>query len=136
VYKVLGILMIGICCQVLARPVVVKTKTQEVVFDVREATTAPQRAKGLQHVKSLPEKGGMLFLFEKPTIPVFWMKDTFIPLDMIFFTQGGEIVQIEPDCVPFSEENIPAKVPVIGVLEIGGGLAEKYHIRLGDTLTF
>ena len=119
-----------------ARPINIETVGETLTFEATEARTPKERAKGLKYVTDLPEFQGMVFWFDPPSYPVFWMQDTLISLDMIFFDETGRIVQIEPKCIPLSEKQIPAKYPVIGVLEIGGGLTQKHHIRVGDKLTF
>lgn len=121
---------------VWGRSINIETAGGTLTFEATEASTPTERAKGLKYVTNLPEFQGMVFWFAPPSYPVFWMQDTLISLDMIFFDKGGNIVQIEPNCTPLSEKQIPAKHPVIGVLEIGGGLTQKHHIRVGDKLTF
>ena len=103
-----------------------------VSFDVEVADTAVKKAIGLMNRTSLPEKGGMLFIFEQEGVQGFWMKNTLIPLDMIFISEEKKIVHIEReaqpckvlDCQIYSSEK-PAKY----VVEINGGLADKFGIR-------
>src|SRR5262249_12991907 len=91
-----------------------------------------QQAKGLMFRRELPEGQGMLFDFghEQPTS--FWMKNTYIPLDMIFIRGDGRIAKIAENTVPLSEALISSGSPVRAVLEVIGGTAKKLGIAPGD----
>ncbi|MET0155043.1 MAG: DUF192 domain-containing protein [Rickettsiales bacterium] len=101
------------------------------VFSVRIASTGAQKRRGLQHVAHLPQGEGMLFPYERPGDVRMWMKDTIIPLDMVFM-RGGRIVYVRENASPESEEVIAAPEPVDAVFEIGGGEAARLGIRAGD----
>jgi uncharacterized membrane protein (UPF0127 family) len=94
----------------------------------KEAT----RECGLMFRKSIAPNAGMLFDFKKVEPVSFWMKNTYIPLDMLFIDQSGKIVNIYRRATPFSESSIPSDGPVLGVLEIGGGRAQDLDIMPGD----
>ena len=78
---------------------------------------------------ALAPDAGMLFDFHKAQMEVFWMKNTILPLDMIFIRADGTISSIAPNAVPYSTTNIPSVEPVRAVLEINGGRAEKLGIE-------
>jgi len=105
------------------------------VFSIKIARTGAEKRQGLQHVPHLPEGHGMLFAYDAPMALSMWMKDTLIPLDMIFM-RNGRIVEISPDAVPGSEALITPAEPVDAVLEIGGGEAKRLGIAVGDAFTY
>lgn len=103
------------------------------IFHVEIARTMEQQEKGLMFRMSLPPDGGMLFQFEGEPRPVrFWMKDTFIPLDMIFISRDGIIKSIHANAEPRSWDGISSVFPVNAVLEIAGGRAAELGIHAGD----
>ena len=83
---------------------------------------------------SLPEDGGMLFVFPEQSKQSFWMKNTLIPLDMLFIDGDGRIVGIHPDAVPLSEAPISVGKPSTYVLEVNGGWAARHGVHPGDTV--
>lgn len=90
---------------------------------------------GLMHRKRMEEDHGMVFLFGRPARVVsFWMKNTLIPLDMLFIDENGIIVDIHHRAKPGDLTPITSKAAVITVVEINGGLAEKYGIKPGDAI--
>jgi uncharacterized membrane protein (UPF0127 family) len=95
------------------------------------ADTQEKQGYGLMNLDSLPENLGMIFLKENPQQIFMWMKDTKIPLDMIFFDQNFTINYIEKNTKPFSLETITSDKDSIGVLEINGGMADKLKIKEG-----
>ena len=86
--------------------------------------------------RSLPAEGGMLFDFGVERPVAMWMKNTLIPLDMLFIAADGRIVDVAERTVPMSLEVIPSPVPVSAVLEVNGGTAERLRIKPGDRLAF
>lgn len=101
-------------------------------FKVEIADTPAAQATGLMSRRTMPQDQGMLFEFGLPAQPVsFWMKDTLIPLDIIFVDPRGVIVNIAAG-IPQSLTPIPSGGPVKAVLEINGGLAAKFGIQPGD----
>ncbi|MHA4835088.1 DUF192 domain-containing protein [Sphingopyxis sp. MSC1_008] len=97
-------------------------------FNVEVARTKEEQARGLMFRTSLPEGGGMLFPFEKPRIASFWMKNTLIPLDMIFIRADGSIDRIAENTIPESIEPVVSGGEVSAVLELSGGTAAKLGI--------
>jgi uncharacterized protein len=111
----------------------VKTATDaEHEFDVEIATSQIQVSYGLMFTEELAEDVGMLFIFPQSGMLTFWMKNTFIPLDMIFISADGRIINIAANAKPFSTDMQRAAAPAKAVLEINGGLAEKLGIQPGD----
>lgn len=102
------------------------------VFAVEVMANDADRAKGLMFRKEMPEGRGMLFDFEREQNVAMWMKNTYIPLDMIFITGDGRIQRIAENTEPLSERIIPSGGPVRGVLEVIGGTARKLGIAPGD----
>jgi uncharacterized protein len=102
------------------------------VFSVELAVTDNDRARGLMFRKELPEGTGMLFDFGRDQEVAMWMKNTLIPLDMMFIEADGRIRRIAENTEPMSERIIPSGGPVRAVLEVIGGTARKYGIAAGD----
>jgi uncharacterized membrane protein (UPF0127 family) len=110
----------------------ITTKSGVQVFSVEIADTEAAREKGLMFRKSLPPGQGMLFDFHREAPVGFWMKNTYIPLDMIFIRGDGRIANIAENAKPLSETVIPSNGPVLAVLEVAGGTARKLGIAPGD----
>jgi uncharacterized membrane protein (UPF0127 family) len=102
------------------------------VFTVEIADTEAAREKGLMFRKSMPPGQGMLFDFHSDQPVRFWMKNTYIPLDMIFIRSDGRILNIAENTTPMSEKEVPSAGPVQAVLEVRGGTARKLGIAPGD----
>jgi uncharacterized protein len=103
-------------------------------FNIYLASTEAQQMRGLMFVRQLPDDAGMLFPLPAPRRMTMWMKNTLIPLDMLFIDSKGHIVCLRERTVPQSLELLECPVPVKGVLEIAGGQAAKRGIKLGDTV--
>jgi uncharacterized protein len=101
-------------------------------FAVELATNDAERERGLMFRKELPEGRGMLFDFEHEQPVSFWMRNTYIPLDMIFISGDGRIIRIAENTQPLSDRLIPSGGPVRAVLEVIGGTARKLGIAPGD----
>jgi uncharacterized protein len=114
------------------QPLEIATKTGVQIFGVELAVTPEEQAKGLMFRRELPEKQGMLFDFHREQPTSFWMKNTYIPLDMIFIRADGRILRIAENTVPLSEAMVPSGGPVRAVLEVIGGTAKKLGIAPGD----
>lgn len=108
------------------------TKSGVQVFAVEMAKTEQERATGLMYRKELAEGRGMLFDFSPEQQVSMWMKNTFIPLDMIFIRSDGRILRIAENTEPHSEKIISSGGLAKGVLEVVGGTARKYGIAAGD----
>jgi uncharacterized membrane protein (UPF0127 family) len=114
----------------------IASKTGVHVFAVELANTDAQRAKGLMFRKKLPEGQGMLFDFGHDQDVAMWMKNTYIPLDMLFIRSDGRILRIAENTMPLSTRIIPSGGPVRAVLEVIGGTAQKLGIAPGDRVAY
>jgi uncharacterized protein len=103
-----------------------------VILDVEIADTPARQALGLMYRTSLPERYGMLFTHDRPRETTMWMRNTYIPLDMVFIRADGTVHRIAEMTEPHSEEIVASGGPVTAVLEIAGGTARKLGIRPGD----
>ena len=103
-------------------------------FTVEVADDAAERAQGLMNRPSMPRSAGMLFLYEAPQRATFWMRNTLIPLDMIFMDPTGTVTRIHENAVPLDETTIDGGPGVQAVLEINGGLARAIGIDVGSEL--
>jgi uncharacterized protein len=86
--------------------------------------------------RSLPENAGMLFIYDPPQPATMWMKNTFIPLDMVFISAEGSVHRIESNTEPFSTTTIPSDGDVVGVLELNAGEADKIGLKRGDKVIY
>lgn len=101
-------------------------------FTVELAQTSMQQAKGLMFRTELADNAGMVFPFPEPRIASFWMKNTVIPLDIIFVRANGTIESIAENTVPYSTTPVASGEPVVAVLELRGGLSAELGISAGD----
>jgi len=111
---------------------VIVTAAREIKFDIELALTPPQHEHGLMFREKLGPYEGMLFDFGHDQQVTFWMKNTLIPLDMVFIAGDGTIKHVHANAVPMSTDTIPSEFPVRGVLEINGGSARLLGIKPGD----
>jgi len=114
------------------RVVEIASKTGVHAFAVEMATTDAERSQGLMYRKELPEGQGMLFDFQRDQEVAFWMKNTYVPLDMIFIRSDGRIMRIAENTEPLSEKLVPSNAAVRGVLEVIAGTTRKLGIAVGD----
>ncbi len=101
-------------------------------FTVEVARSAPDQAKGMMFRDRLDDDRGMLFPFPQAKVASFWMRNTVIPLDIIFIRANGSIESIAENAIPYSTDPIEAGEPVTAVLELRGGLAAELGIAAGD----
>lgn len=106
----------------------------QVRFAVEVADTDELRARGLMFREDLPRFAGMLFVYDEPQLATFWMENTPLPLDMLFFDEAGVMVNLHENAVPFSREIIVGGEDVLFVLEINGGLARELGLGIGTEL--
>lgn len=103
-------------------------------FNVDVADDNQERAQGLMNVETMPLMSGMLFVYDAPQNATFWMRNTLIPLDMIFAGPDGAILAIHENAVPMDETVIDGGQGVKFVLEVNGGLSARLGIKTGDIL--
>lgn len=116
------------------QPLEIVTKTGVQVFSVEMATTEEEKTTGLMYRKELADGKGMLFDFTPEQEVSMWMKNTYIPLDMIFIRADGRILRIAENTEPMSTKIIPSRGLAKGVLEVIAGTAQKYGIAPGDRI--
>jgi hypothetical protein len=114
--------------------VIIDTSKGAQRFVVEMALTPEQQEQGLMYRTALAPDAGMLFVLPEVSTATFWMKDTLIPLDMLFIGDDGRVDDIHERAVPMSEDLIVSKVPVRAVLEVNGGTAERLAIGPGTII--
>ncbi len=112
-------------------PLTIRTAKGPRRFTVEVAATPPQQATGLMFRREMAADHGMIFPFPTPRVASFWMKDTYIPLDLIFIRANGTIESIG-DGVPLDETPVGSSGEVTSVLELNGGTAERLGVAPGD----
>ncbi|WPP52379.1 DUF192 domain-containing protein [Catalinimonas niigatensis] len=95
-----------------------------------------QRSQGLMYRTSMPDSTGMLFIFERAQAQNFWMKNTKIPLDIMYVDTDSTIFMIYKSVMPYSEKSIPSVDDALYVVEVNGGFSNRYNIEEGDRITF
>jgi uncharacterized membrane protein (UPF0127 family) len=119
-----------------AQPLTIHAGGSTYKFEVELATTPAEREQGLMFRKSMAPNAGMLFLYPGEQQVAFWMKNTLIPLDMLFLRADGSIAHIAHDAVPLDETPIPSNAAVKAVLEVNGGTAASLGIKEGDKVDY
>jgi uncharacterized membrane protein (UPF0127 family) len=119
-----------------AAPLIIHAGGSAYKFEVELATTPAEREQGLMFRKSMAPNAGMLFLYPDEQPVAFWMKNTLIPLDMLFLRADGSIAHIAANAVPLDETPIPSNIPVKAVLEVNGGTAAALGIKEGDKVDY
>lgn len=106
------------------------------MIQIEIADNDAKRDQGLMWRRYMPEDDGMLFIFDDQEPLIFWMKNTYIPLDMVFADKSGIIVSIYPEATPLSEASITSGKPAEYVVEVNGGFCAKYGINVGDKIEY
>ena len=120
----------------LTKTMTISDGTNTTVFCAHPATDEQSRITGLMFQETLPEKAGMVFDFGEMQIVSMWMRNTILPLDMIFFDDAGKVVNIATNTKPFSLDIISSEKPSKFVLEVNAGVAKKFGLNVGDQVTF
>ena len=113
----------------------ITTADETYTFAIELALTPEQQSQGLMFRQSMAADAGMLFVQNNEGIRNFWMRNTFIPLDMLFIKADGTIAHIAERTIPQSLETVSSRVPVQAVLELNGGTARRLGIKVGDKVT-
>ena len=103
-------------------------------FSVEVMRSEPQRERGLMFRRYLPQDRGMLFDFKVERPVMMWMKNTYLPLDMIFIGRTGKVVGFAENAEPLSETIIPSGAPAYGVLEVNAGTVGRIGLKIGDSV--
>lgn len=122
-----------------AQPSTVTIETADgsaITMNVEVARTPEEQSLGLMHRAELADLAGMIFVYRRPVSTAFWMKNTIIPLDMIWIDENWTIIGITENVRPLSLTPRPSPGPVIAVLEIAGGASAELGISVNDTITF
>ena len=101
-------------------------------FTVEVATTEAQKEYGLMFRSKMDADHGMIFVWQKPLVLTMWMKNTILPLDMVFVDGGGKVTHVVANAKPESETIISSIAPVNAVIELNAGMAQKLGITMGD----
>ena len=131
------VLAVGANAPALAEPLEtlqVVTASGTHTFEVEIAADDASRERGLMNRRFMPANRGMLFEFEQNAPVSFWMKNTYIPLDMIFISPAGRVTNVVAEAEPLSERVIPSGPPCAAVLEVNGGVARSIGLEVGDTV--
>ncbi len=105
-------------------------------FNIELAVTAAEQAQGLMYRESMPQFDGMLFIYERPHAVSFWMKNTLIPLDMLFIDETGTVKRIKENATPQDTTPIPGGDDIQYVLEINGGLSALLSLEEGAEVRY
>lgn len=111
-------------------------KTAIKKIDIEVAENDDERMQGLMYRKGMDDGKGMLFIFEKEEPQSFWMKNTIMPLDIIYVNSQKEIVKIFKNTTPFSEKSLPSERPATYVVEVASGFTDRYVVKEGDIINF
>ena len=115
-------------------PLEITTARGPLKMQVEVMRTETERARGLMFRRYMPEDRGMLFEFGRDELIQMWMKNTYLPLDMIFIARNGAVTAIARDAEPLSERIISSGGPAFSVLEVNAGFAAKNGIAVGDMI--
>ena len=110
--------------------------SKNITFNVEVARTLEERRSGLMYRKKLLNNEGMLFIFPREKIIQLWMKNTYIPLDVVFISENKVIVDIKKNMEKLSETIVKSKVKSRYALEFNAGLINKLNIEIGDKVLF
>ena len=113
-------------------PLIIEAQGGELLFQVEVADTLPEQAQGMMWREDVPDMTGMLFEFEEPKIATIWMKNTPVPLDILFVRANGRILKIEHSAQPYKLRSASSEAPVAAVVELAGGASEELGILPGD----
>jgi uncharacterized membrane protein (UPF0127 family) len=111
-----------------------QTRIGDEVFIFDYAITSEQKEQGLMFVEEMPNNYGMVFMNDVPSYSKYWMKNTLIPLDMLFFDETNTLVHIEHSATPHDLTPRGPDIPVCTIVEINGGQAKERNIELGQKL--
>ena len=115
----------------------IRSATGHVVnFKIWSADNPRREQQGLMFIRDLDEHAGMIFVFADNPHPIMWMKNTYIPLDLLFINEHGRVEHIAAQAQPLSLSLIQSPQPALAVLELKGGACERFGIKEGDTVVY
>lgn len=112
----------------------VETRSGVYEFDVEIADEPDERERGLMYRTDMAADAGMIFEYDTPQIINIWMKNTVLPLDIVYVNERGVVTQVAPNSVPYSLELIPSETPVVAAIEFNAGTAARIGLLPGDTV--
>lgn len=107
-----------------------------VIFNLKLADTKEKQKNGLMYVKNMPENAGMLFKYNDIRNHSMWMKNTFIPLDILFLDKNYKLIDYVENTVPFSLEKISINKPSQNIIELNGGSVKKFNLKKNQIINF
>jgi len=113
-----------------------KSDSSKVTLDIEIADTDYDIQTGLMYRDSMKDNQGMLFIFDDEEPRFFYMKNTEIPLDLIFINESKKIVSFQKNAQPFNERSLPSNAPAKYVLEVNAGLVDTWPLAVGDSLAY
>jgi hypothetical protein len=131
---VLGLVLLIGAAPAKSELVIVTAGGARHAFTVELANDDDTRTRGLMHRRALAANAGMLFDYGRPGQVAMWMRNTLIPLDMLFIATDGRVVNVHERAVPHDETPIPSAGPVRAVLELNGGTVARLGIKPGDRI--
>ena len=136
--RLLKLILIGISCSIfaLSKGNIIIHSEKMLTFSVEIARSKDEKERGLMYRKQMPKDEGMLFVYNPPQPVSMWMKNTYIPLDIIFISPSGKIVQITEDTTPLSHKILSCLKDTYSVLELNAGIVNKYKIKIGQHTEF
>ena len=105
-------------------------------FDIYLAVDYEQQRRGLMFVRQLPERSGMLFVYDEDEVHSMWMKNTYISLDLVFIRGDGTVASVIRDAQPLSDQTLSSTEPVSYVLELNAGVTRRYNIGRGSKISW
>jgi uncharacterized protein len=133
-----GFFLVAGCAETSAalptETIAIDTRHGQAKIKVEIAADPKSQERGLMFRRAMDPGAGMLFVFSRPQFVSFWMKNTYIALDMLFVRANGTISSIEPNAPPMSISRIPSIEPIVAVIELNGGRAHDLDIQPGDTV--
>jgi len=115
---------------------IIKQNGEVIELNIKVADSPAERERGLMFVKQMPEDEGMLFIFDSEEMRRMWMKNTLIPLDMLFVGGNKEILNVKENATPESLDIVFSVAPTKYVVELNGGFIAKHKIKIGDKIEF
>lgn len=115
---------------------IISQNQKPITISVEVADTDAARERGLMYRESLPENAGMLFLMPNEEVQNFWMKNTIVPLDIIFIFSDWKIGGFVENTKPYSEDNVSINKPTKYVLEVNAGFCKKHGLQPGDAVIY